>query len=125
VPVETTWYVEKRIFYQRFYGIIGLDDFRLSLEQTGQFMAEGTPLIHAIADLRQIEKYPPMFDLTRMARRTGFPGIGWTVIVVTNPVMRFIGSILTQFTVSHYHVASTLEDALDFLSSRDSTLELP
>jgi hypothetical protein len=124
VPVETSWYVEKRIFYQRFYGVVTLDDFPASMAQTEAHIAAGTPPVHAIADLRDIEKYPPLFRLSRIARRTQFDGMGWTIILVTNPILRFIGSMLTQFMVSNYRTVATLEDAVEFLRTYDSTLTL-
>lgn len=125
MPCETRWYVKKKLLYQRFYGVVTLEDFKQSIETAGAFIAEGDPLIHAIADLLEIEKWPPLTQMSKMARREPFSGIGWTVIIVSNPALRFVAGLLVQFTLTHFRVAASLDEALKFLAERDNTLTIP
>ncbi|MBZ0282014.1 MAG: hypothetical protein K8L97_14845 [Anaerolineae bacterium] len=125
MPVETRWYVDKRILYQRFYGDITLEDFKQSVEAVGAFVAEGHPLVHAIADVLDVEKWPPLTKLSKFAPRQGFPGMGWTLIIVSSPALRFVTGLLVQFTMSNFRMAATLNEALEFLTERDNTLTMP
>jgi hypothetical protein len=124
MAVETRWLLEKRILYQRFSGELTVDDFRQSIEEAGAFIAQGVPLVHAIADLLQVRKWPSLFEMNRIARRSPYPGIGWTVVVVSNPALRFVASILIQFTMANYKMAASVDEALRFLAERDNTLDM-
>lgn len=122
MPVETRWYVDKRIIYQRFYGAVTLEDFAFSVEQIGAFVEQGTPLIHAVADVLEVEKWPPLMQLTRAARRAPYNGMGWTLILVKSPALRFVTGILVQLSMSNFRMVATLDEALHFLKERDYTL---
>jgi hypothetical protein len=89
-----------------------------------RFVAEGQPVIHAIADVTDVLKYPPLSQLSQAAQRTTLEGMGWTVVVVSNPMLRFIGTLLAQFTVSHVYSVKTIDEALRFLARRDPTLDI-
>lgn len=52
------------------------------------------------------------------------PKIGWSVLIVRSPMMRFITSLMFQFfsPTTNMHVVPSLEDALTFLRQRDPSL---
>jgi hypothetical protein len=125
VPIEITWYVEKRVLYQRFTGVVTLEDFVISLKESRARLATGIPLVHTLVDTLTLEKYPPLRQLTRhMTPETG-DNTGWTIIMVNNPLMRFAGSVLSQIGGSSFTMTGSLAEALAFLRARDGTLDLP
>ena len=124
MPVETQWYLPKRVIYQRFYGVVTVDDFARSIRQIGEFVAEGDAPVHAIANVLDVERWP-LLNLSKVNKHGTYPGMGWTVIVVTNPTLRLFSTILGQFSSQYIHSVPHITEAISFLSRRDSTPHFP
>ena len=96
MPYQTGWYVDKRVILTQYTGIIQIEDIQGQIEETRALIEQGTPLIHSIIDLSQIEKWPALnvvnefrsMDIEHVRER-----IGWSVIVANNVVLKF-GSAL-------------------------------
>ena len=123
MPFETRWLIANRVVYQRFYGDVTIEEFADSVAEIRQFIDSGTPLVHAIGDLTTVQKYPSLIQMSKVAQSNPtLPNVGWTVLLVTNPLLRFFGTVLAQFTVERIRTVGTLQEAMQFLLSRDQTI---
>lgn len=125
MPFEMRWFVENRIILTRYTGNITSDDIREQMGQTKNLMMEGTPLIHSIIDLSQIEKWPPLnvvnefrsIDISEVRQK-----MGWSIIVVDNMLLKFGTSLFSPIFKLRQRIFSTLDEALIFLQQEDNTL---
>ncbi len=125
MPYQTGWYAENRIILTRYTGIIGVEDIRGQIAETHTLIEQGTPLIHSIIDLSQIDKWPPLnvvnefraMDIEAVRGR-----IGWSIIVANNMVLKFGSSLFAPIFNLRQRIFSSLDEALNFLQENDSTL---
>lgn len=123
MPFETRWLIANRVVYQRFYGDVTIEEFADSVAEIRQFIDSGTPLVHAIGDLTGVQKYPSLIQMSKVAQANpAMANIGWTVLLVTNPLLRFFGTVLAQFTVERIRTVATFQEAMQFLLTRDQTI---
>ncbi len=125
MPYQTGWYVENRVILTRYTGIIRVEDIQGQIEETRVMIEQGTPLIHSIIDLSQIEKWPALnvvnefrsTDIEQVRER-----IGWSVIVANNIVLKFGSALFAPIFNLRQRIFSTLDEALAFLSENDASL---
>ena len=125
MPYQTGWYVDKRVIVTRYTGTIGVEDIRGQIAETNAMMLEGTPLIHSIIDLSQIEKWPPLNVVNEFRSMNIEPlreKIGWSIIVANNVVLKFGGALFAPIFKLRQRIFSSLDEALIFLQENDSTL---
>lgn len=123
MPFETRWLIANRVVYQRFYGDVTIEEFADSVAEIRQFIDSGMPLVHAIGDLTGVQKYPSLIQMSKVAQANpAMANIGWTVLLVTNPLLRFFGTVLAQFTVERIRTVATFQEAMQFLLTRDQTI---
>lgn len=125
MPFKVAWYVENRVILTRYTGVITVDDIHLQMNQTKELIHQGTPLIHSIIDLSQIEKWPPL-NVVNEFRSTDISELrtkmGWSIIVANNVILKFGTALFTPIFKLRQRVFSTLDEALAFLQQEDSTL---
>jgi hypothetical protein len=125
MPYQTRWYVEKRIILTSYTGIIGVEDIRGQIDETHVLIEEGTPLIHSIIDLSQIEKWPPLNvvnEFRSMNIESVRERIGWSIIVANNVVLKFGSALFSPIFKLRQRIFSNLGEALAFLQENDPTL---
>ena len=125
MPYKTEWYVEKRIILTSYTGIINVEDIRGQIDETHALIEQGTPLIHSIIDLSQIEKWPPLNvvnEFRAMNIESVRERIGWSIIVANNVVLKFGSALFAPIFNLRQRIFSTLEEALAFLQENDPTL---
>ena len=125
MPHQTGWYVENRIILTRYTGFIQVEDIRGQIDETRRLIDQGTPLIHSIIDLSQIDKWPPLnvvnefrsMDIESVRER-----MGWSIIVANNMVLKFGSSLFAPIFNLRQRIFSTVDEAITFLHENDSTL---
>ena len=125
MPYQTGWYVEKRIIVTRYTGIIHVEDIRGQIDETHTLIEQGTPLIHSIIDLSQIEKWPPLNvvnEFRSMNIESVRERLGWSIIIANNVVLKFGTALFAPIFKLRQRIFSTLGEALTFLQENDSTL---
>ena len=119
MPVETSWYVEKRVFYQRIYGKITIEDFMHARDEILAKLDEGRAPIHCMISLLGADSFPSLFDMQKVAFKQEHPATGWTLLIIDNHLIRFIAALVTQLSTQHFKTVSTLEEAVAFLGEHD------
>ena len=125
MPYQTTWYVDKRIILTSYTGVIRVEDIRGQIDETHAMIEVGTPLIHSIIDLSQIEKWPPLNvvnEFRSMDIESVRDRIGWSIIVANNVVLKFGSALFAPIFNLRQRIFSNLDEALTFLHENDSTL---
>jgi hypothetical protein len=125
MPYQTGWSVENRLIVTRYTGIITVEDIRGQIDETHALMEQGTPMIHSIIDLSNIEKWPPLsvvnefraMDIESVRER-----IGWSIIVANSVVLKFGSALFAPVFNLRQRIFSTLDEALDFLQEHDPIL---
>ena len=125
MPYQTGWYVENRIIVTTYTGNIAIEDIRGQIDETRRLIEQGTPLIHSIIDLSQIEKWPPLnvvnefrsMDIEALRER-----MGWSIIVANNVVLKFGSALFAPIFNLRQRIFSNLDESLAFLQENDSTL---
>ena len=123
MPFEISWYREGRIVGLRYYGNITLDDLKAATKAFADYVEKGTPPVHSLADVREVNKYPVNLHQIAAAINRGDPNrVGWTVIVTSSTPIRFISTAIGNLIRSKVRAFATLEAALDYLREVDPTL---
>ena len=125
MPYQTSWCVEKRVILTRYTGIIVAEDIHGQIKETRALIEQGTPLIHSIIDLSQIDKWPPLNTVNEfraMEIDDVREHMGWSIIVANNVVLKFGSALFAPIFKLRQRIFSTLDEALDFLQENDPTL---
>src|SRR5689334_17320271 len=125
MPYQTSWCVEKRVIITRYTGSIVVADIHGQIQATHALIAQGTPLIHSIIDLSQIDKWPPLSTVNEF-RSMNVDDVreqmGWSIIVANNVVLKFGTALFAPIFKLRQRIFSTLDESLDFLQENDPTL---
>jgi hypothetical protein len=124
---EIKWYVEGRIIYDRLYGDLTFDDAVQTSSILTDYLGRAAPLplIHVIVDLSEMERMPLEVNLKRFnqaMQHMKAPNLGWTLMITSHPIARFLASTLTQIARARFRTFTSREEALAFLSDQDETL---
>src|SRR5689334_6077200 len=126
MPYQDSWYIENRVAIQRLYGTVTLEDAEAARNGLAKLLEEGTPLVHVMVDVADVEKFPTnLVGLRRMTPNIDNPNMGWLVIYgAGNPLLRFMVSTLSQLVLPglRFRMFSTSDECLMFLQGQDSTL---
>lgn len=124
------WYQQNRIIFEKFFGTVTLEDVRNLTTQSSKMFAAGTPLIHVIVDLSEVESFPKTLGVIKEAikSRPSPDRIGWAIIFGTkNPIIRFFASVLAQVSSERLRVRlmDSLEESVAFVYEQDQSLQNP
>jgi hypothetical protein len=119
MPYEVKWLYEKRIANPAFIGIVTLDDMKNEIAELAALTKTGTPPVHVIVDMSNVERILPGLKQIRQYTPPVSSEIGWIIIVGQNPLVRFLSSISVQLSRANYRFYATTGEALDFLRQRD------
>jgi hypothetical protein len=124
MPQQVEWLVDQRILFSTLWGELTLEDI-MTNSNVGIGMSEAVShdhLIHTILEGRGIIKMPSLRDqLTMKVKRAS--NTGWIIIILNpNRLYKFMGSTVMQLTGSHYRLLESWEEAVNLLTSVDTTL---
>lgn len=115
MPAEITWYYPQRLIYERFYGMITLDELDHIQTRFVNQLQEGIAPVHAIIDFRDVTDYPRnLLEIRRVLRPTSTEPLGWVIIINQNALLQFLVTVLTQTVLrgSHFVIVDDFETAL-------------
>ena len=123
MPVEVSWYIEDRIIYSSYSGNVTIDDVRKGTQAVKKLAYEGTPLVHNIADMLEIDTFPKNIRQIRsVIEQLDNNILGWTLIINHNKLLRFIVSSISQLAKARFRIFESGDEALDFLYRMDTSL---
>ncbi len=125
------WLVDKRVLVVTLTEPAGAsdDDKAAYLLRTRDMIAQGIAPVFMVIDAREINTLvsPPTAkrigsSIQQTNQAQGDNGPAWMVMVSESMVVRFAGSLFAQWSGGKMRAVSMLEEALDFLNSRDASL---
>jgi hypothetical protein len=126
MPTEVSWYQENRVILVRVWGEATSQDMQGANDQIIPLIQQGaktTPLVHMIADVRAMTKFPMKLNEVGGAQTyLKEPGLGWVIVVGMSPMVRFIASMITQIMEARFRMFPTFAEGIAFLVSRDSAI---
>jgi len=127
MPYQVSWYVDQRVIYCRAYGTASIEDIHDLNHDTQTYVRAGQPLVHVLCDLKGLDKFPTnIAGMRQSLEQMDHERMGWVIVCgAGNTLLRFIASLITQFIIPNVRLRmfDTVEQGIDFLLERDSTLE--
>jgi hypothetical protein len=124
MPYQISWYVDKRVLYQRYQGTLTATDIIAADHEATTYVDSGTPPVHIIADTSQVQKFPlNLSESTRLLSNRA-KGLGWVLVISRNRALNFVISVALQVRGVDIRFVASLDEALVFLAARDQTLSL-
>lgn len=123
MPFRIDWLVEQHLVYINVHGTTTVEDLRNYDDYALRVLDESPhPLVHTIYDYSQAQIVPPLQETVKM-KAGKHPNVGWVIFVNMQDIMtRFILSTASQVFRLRFRSFKTLEEALEFIQSVDSTL---
>ena len=125
MPQFYQWYYPQRVVYVRFPIVTDYEFLKRANEELLEFLRDADKLTHILADARFIEDAPTNLIKIRQASPAfNSNKVGWALLVSENPLYRFLGATVPQIvTRQRTRAYATVEEALDFLHSREPDLD--
>ena len=121
MAVELSWYEEGRVVYQRFCGVLAMDDVETVTRALKQQADQGIAPVHAIVDVRQVTDFPA--SINQISSLRGDADVnGWMVVIGLHPIVRSIAQIMSWVRGVQYRPVASTADALHFLARQDAAL---
>lgn len=120
-----TWLVEKRVIHVKLENEVTIDEAERINQQLLEFFDAGAPpLVHMICDTSRMSRFPTNLGLLNDVSSTYMKHrlLGWVIVIGSNPMARFIGSIITQVFRVRFRMVPSFPAAVDFLAEVDSTV---
>jgi hypothetical protein len=121
MAVELSWYEEGRVVYQRFRGVLAMDDVETVARALKQQADQGIAPVHAIVDVRQVTEFPASFSQISSLRGDADVN-GWMVVIGLHPAVRSMARVMSWLRGIQYRPVASMEDALHFLARQDAAL---
>jgi hypothetical protein len=123
---QAGWYIDQRVIHCRVIDSISIEELRAMNDHLSKMVDQGTAPVHLMLDGTDMKSFPRNLNTLREASHIiRHPGIGWLIAVgVQNPLLTFIGSIVTQIDhKSQYRMIASVDEAWTHLQTTDATLE--
>ena len=128
MPIEVSWFVPGRVVLARGYGIVTRDENTESDRLVMQYIDRGTPPVHVIIDVTPVDDFPMYTAQEEIQKSREFlkhQQLGWGILCGTsNPVVRFLVSIVTRISRVNFRMFENYDEALQFLKEHDQSINL-
>lgn len=125
---EIKWYVPQRVIFVDNHDSLTADQLKnFVADITSGFLDGNEGPIHVISDLTKMSTFPTQLgQVNTMAKDfMGHPNMGALVLINTsnNPLVRFIGSVVSQITGVEFYIVKDFDDAVERLKRLDPNLD--
>ena len=126
MPYRIEWQQQNRVGKLTVWADFPLEEMRAFTQLFAtQFLDTGSPPVHLIADLSQMQKHPTQIAALRdaTAKFLEHPNMGWLLIAGSTPLVGYLATVVTHLTHTRYRSALNVEDALTSLKRADISLK--
>lgn len=127
MPTTASWYIEGYVIYMKSSGTVTTPELISVNSAITALLNEETTAarVHMIVDDTDLKGHDVgIREVMEQITIMNHPKLGWTVqFGYTNSAMKFIATVVAQFSKVRYRRAETFEDALALLKSVDSMLQ--
>jgi hypothetical protein len=122
------WYIQDRVVFTEVEGAFSLDELATFTDDIiTNYLDQGQAPVHCIGHMSQMTSFPTQVNQVLKTAKAFMkhPKMGVLIIVGHgNPIMRFVGSMVSQASKVEFYVVETESEALERLNRLDSTLNL-
>ena len=125
------WLVDGRVIVAQYSDTLELQDVAEAVSQViGLMDSDGQPpLVHVIfdasyrtalsSDVMNVKRVAALTEDLRHHRL-----LGWFMVADSSPhpIMRFVGSVVSQLVMNRFRICASLDDCIQFLQMTDETL---
>lgn len=123
---KTDWLITNRLVLVQAWDHLTMDELRAINSESNALIKTGTPMVHMIVDVTRVKKFPTNLREINASTRTTSPGqYGWTAMVTSNSVIRFVASVAVHAAGARVRMFEDAQAALRFLYEQDGTLPQP
>ena len=127
MPYEISWHLEKRVLMVKLFGVLIEQESNEVSEINTRYLQEGIAPVHIIVDTNSLEKFP--VNLRQNSQYMAYlssPALGWVIVLglSNNMLARFAVTVISQVVKFKLAQRTTVEEAISYLESQDSTLKL-
>ena len=124
MPYQLDWYIEGRIIYRRFWGVVTEDELQAYYIQFLDLLEIGNSPIHLIVNDGQLERIAIKPSLSNKNRQINkHPSLGWSISIgQLHFVVRLLTLLGRKLRLSRWRWFKRWEEAKNFLKKHDSTL---
>lgn len=126
MPIEVYWYLDKRVSYFKYSGVITVEDLQQSAEIGRQLLdSSDAPLVHSIQDSGAITEFPRnLYNVHKITNESlTHPRMGWLISTgINDQITRFVAEMLSKVTKHRQRFVITVDEALTFLNEVDASL---
>jgi len=118
--------VEKRVLMVKLFGVLIEQESNEVGEINTRYLQEGIAPVHIIVDTNGLEKFPVnLRQNSQFMAYLSSPALGWVVVLglSNNMLARFAVTVISQVVKFKLAQRTTVDDALSYLQSQDSTLK--
>ncbi|MEM9952889.1 MAG: hypothetical protein AAF846_14890 [Chloroflexota bacterium] len=121
---SVSWSIPQRIYVVKIEGEITEADFIAGCEKSTEFVREGIAPVHCIIDAKFATiPHVNIAKAREIAQVFNEPKLGWVLMISANPIVRMVGSILSQLSNKRCKFVNTVDEALVLLQRDDLTLQ--
>ncbi|HRF96342.1 MAG TPA: hypothetical protein PLZ51_14150 [Aggregatilineales bacterium] len=125
MPYKMTWLIDKRVLHIVIEGELSGDTIREMVAESRKMTDDGIKPVHAIADATHTHSIPKHIPTILKEYGGVTPqDTGFTVIIATSPVTRFLAQALLRLLRLEIRFGSDIQDALNILHRVDTTLPI-
>ena len=120
-----SWLVDKRVLYLVIEGEVTANLIREIIADSVAMAKEGIFPVHTITNATQAKSIPKNTPaILNEFKNTKLETTGFSVVITTNPLIRFLSQFLLKLFRLELRFASDLDDAMLILGRMDNTLPI-
>jgi len=127
MPIEVNWYIPNRVILAKGWGAVTKEENAESDRQVRALIDAGTPPVHVLMDVSQVEDFPffnANYQSDNARQFLKHQNLGWGVVCgTTNPVVRLLSGVVLHVVAVKLKMFPTFEEGVDFLLAQDPSLK--
>ncbi|HRF96343.1 MAG TPA: hypothetical protein PLZ51_14155 [Aggregatilineales bacterium] len=125
MPYTLSWLVDKRVLYLVVEGEVTANLIRDIIAESLVMAKEGIYPVHTITNATQAKSIPKNTPaILNEFKNTKLETTGFSVVITTNPLIRFLSQFLLKLFRLELRFASDLDDAMVILGRMDNTIPI-
>lgn len=125
MPNSSQWYIPNEVLFQRYWGVITLDDLEKGMLKSKEMIESSSRhLVHCILDVGDVTESLPLADSLKLVRKIGsHPRAGWQITIREKSLLVKMGSSFGRSLLNlRTRTFDSFDEAVAFLHDVDDTI---
>ncbi len=121
---QVKWLVENKVILFQLEGAYDFAVMRQAMIALDAELEHAVPPVYLIVDAGRLADFARNFRemLDEMQQRQNYDRFVWSLVITDNPIVRFFGSVASNFFKVKFRVVASLEEATEVLARIDPSL---